>query len=99
MLTHIVFFTFKNTPQGSALEHAQRVKEMLETLPAAIPEIHSLEVGLNLFDGPSASQLALLTTFKTQADLESYRVHPKHEEVVAVIKQCCQERRFVDYLN
>ncbi len=98
MITHLVFFRFHETAEGrSGVENAARAKEMLEALPAQIPEIQSLSCGLDISQTPASFDLGLLTTFADAAALETYRVHPAHQSVVTFIQATTSERAVVDF--
>jgi hypothetical protein len=77
--------------------HAPRMKQALEALPALIPAIHKLEVGVNFAAGDAAADLALYSEFATRADLEAYIRHPEHQQVVALIREWVSDRRVADY--
>jgi hypothetical protein len=97
MLTHIVMWRLKDSPDRAA--HAQRIKSMLDALPAQIPQIRSLEVGINTVDDPQAADLVLVSTFNCADCLAAYVAHPAHQQVVAIVRTVVAERRVVDYLT
>ena len=99
MLKHIVFWKLKEEAAGaSQAQNAAKLKGLLEALPALIPEVRELEVGLNLLAGDQAPQVALYTVFDDDAALQRYQVHPEHPKVVAFVREIAAERRAVDYL-
>lgn len=100
MLRHIVFFRLKDTPDGkTAAENAAELKRRLEALPPLIPEIRSLEAGLDVLRGDASHDLALTVDLDDTEALERYRVHPEHQEVVAFVKEVTVDRAAVDYLR
>ena len=99
MLTHLVFFRFKDAEGRSADENAAHAKAMLEALPAQIPELQSLSCGHDVSRTPASFDLGLSTTFVDAEALEIYRVHPAHQEVIAFIKATTSDRAVVDYLS
>ena len=94
MVVHIVMFRFENEEKEA---HIRRVKEMLEALPGKISSLRSMEVGVDFSRSERSMDLVLTSTFDDRAGLESYRIHPAHQEVVALIKEVTQESRVVDY--
>ena len=90
MLKHIVFFKIEESKKSELVSKLQSLKE-------EISEILHLEVGENVQNSPASSDVALITEFKGLEELEIYRVHPKHQEVVAWIQDNTTERRVVDY--
>ena len=78
-------------------ENAQKLVEMIRQLPSAIPEVVELEVGHDISKSPASFEIGLLSKFQTAEDLETYRVHPAHQEVVAFLQKTTSARAVVDY--
>ena len=98
MLNHIVMWRFKEEAAGKTkAENMARFKSMLENLTGKIEEIIHLEVGINLIDSETASDLVLNSQFKSVNDLNTYNNHPEHQKVLAFGKEVIAERRAVDY--
>ncbi len=57
---------------------AVRVRDALEALPATVPAIRRLEVGLDVRDKPTNWDLVLTVDVDDRAALEAYRAHPDH---------------------
>ena len=100
MLKHIVMWKFKDEAEGkSREENCRYVKEQLEALPAKISFIKKLEVGVNEFKSPMASDLVLVTEFESKEDLDLYAVHPEHVKVSDYVTKVRSERTVVDYFT
>ncbi len=98
MLKHIVMWRFKEGACGmSRQDHALWMKEHLEALPAIIPEIQSLEFGINETASAAAYDAALTVTFRSKEDLEIYKNHPAHQAVSNHCKEVREARVVVDY--
>jgi hypothetical protein len=98
MIKHLVFWKIKETALGkSKAELTAEFKAKLEALPALVPGILKLQVGLNLMSGEMCADISLDTEFASLADLDIYANHPDHLEVVAFAKQIVCERRVMDY--
>jgi hypothetical protein len=98
MIKHIVMWKLKESAtEASKQENAEKIKEILEALPAAIPEVSALEVGLNFAEGNAAFDIALYSEFETKADLETYRVHADHVKAASFIGEVVSDRVVVDY--
>lgn len=96
MIRHIVIWRIADSE--NAAERAAAIKENLEALKGKIDEIVDIEVGLNFNETESASDVALVSTFKTKEDLEIYQNHPDHKAVGAnYVRPFVKERRVVDY--
>jgi hypothetical protein len=98
MIKHIVMFKLKPCEiPGDKIRAMRKIKGMLEDLLNHIPELKSMEVGINISVRPSAYDFALVSTFNNEQDLETYRVHPKHVEVVEYILKHKESTVVVDY--
>ena len=100
MITHLVFFNLEAEAQGrTAEENIRMLQERLNALPARIPALQSLSCGPVLSSTPASFDFGLWTTFEDADALETYRVHPAHQEVVAFIKEVTTTRAVVDYVS
>lgn len=93
MIRHIVFFKFKNYPEG-----LKEVKEGLLSLKDKIKEIKTLEVGEDFSKGDRSYDLALYSTFELKEELDSYAVNPEHLKIINdYVKVYCDHTKVVDY--
>jgi len=98
MIVHLVFFNMLPEAAGSCGHtNAQSLVEQLRQLPAHIPEIVELEAGLDFSKSPASYEVGLLTKFRSREDLETYRVHPAHQQVVEFVKATTASRAVVDF--
>ncbi len=97
MIKHIVFFKIQEEVDKE--KHLNDIKIKLEGLNDKIDVIHHLEAGINLSQSPNASDIALYSEFQSNEDLNKYRNHPHHREVVNYLKKTVAETRVVDYEN
>ncbi len=98
MLKHIVLFKIPDNIQNKN-KIVAILKDKLESLKFKIPQLKKLETGINISDRSSAYDVALVTEFKNESDLETYRSHPNHKDVVAYIKEIDADTIVVDYLK
>lgn len=82
--------------EGLKSQVMQEFKEKIEALPAQIPFIRKVEVGLNM-NPAEAYDLALYSEFDTLADVQAYAVHPAHVAAAGVIKDYKVARSCTDY--
>ena len=98
MVKHIVLFQLASEMEA---EHKKNVmdafKKGIEALPAKIPFIRKIEVGLNA-NPEEQFDIALYSEFDTMDDVRAYAVHPAHLAVAALLKDCKQSRSCVDYV-
>lgn len=98
MIKHIVIWKLKESAHGNTCEeNAQIIKSRLEALPAVIPEIVHLEVGLDFSNTESSGDIVLYSEFKTKEDLDKYQAHPEHQALMPFVMEARSERRVVDY--
>jgi len=94
MITHIVFFKFKDT---TTKEQILDIKTMLENLVELIEPLNSMEVGINFNDSERSMDMSLISTFDTKDGLSTYATHPEHLKVVQIIKELAEYTKVVDY--
>lgn len=95
MIKHIV--SFKITDNAQKESNTLRLKDKLDNLKNKIPELLHLETGLNISKSPAAFDLVLVTHFKTREDLDTYRVHPLHQELLSFLNEIKESVIVVDY--
>ena len=96
MVKHVVMFKFK----GNANERkdiATKFMEALIQLPDVIPQLKSIEVGINI--NPAEKwDLVLTATADSLNDVAIYSAHPAHQAAVAIIAPFKDDRACVDYI-
>ena len=96
MIKHVVTFKFKGSPEERK-EVATRFAEALMKLPPVIPQLKSIEVGINI--NPAETwDLVLTATAGSLEDVAIYSAHPAHQAAVAIIAPYKLDRACVDYL-
>ena len=97
MVKHIVLFKLKESL--SAAEKADimhRCKAAIEALPATIPFIRDIHVGLN--ENPAETwDICLNSSFDTLDDVKAYSIHPAHVAAAGILKEAKENRACVDY--
>lgn len=95
MIKHVVTFKFKGTPDKRK-EVATKFAEALIQLPCEIPQLKSIEVGLNM--NPAEDwDLVLTATAESLEDVAIYSAHPAHQAAVEIIAPYKEARACVDY--
>ena len=94
MIVHIVMIKFKD---GISKEQILEIKKDIEDLVDYIPQIKSMEVGLNFAKEDRAMDLVLIATFDSKDDLKSYATDPTHQKVIEKIKKVASYTKVVDY--
>lgn len=99
MIKHIVMWKLKDYAEGlSKYENARHIKKMLEGLKGKIPEIHYIEVGINISESETAYDAALYSEFEDEKALETYQKHPEHLKISGYVKKVRESRVVVDYI-
>lgn len=94
MFTHIVFFKLKNRND----ENVKRAKELLLSMEGKIPMLKELKVGADVVHSQRSYDIALITKFDSQEDMDKYQVHPVHiNEVVKYLKPMLEGSAAVDF--
>lgn len=97
MVKHIVLFKLKEEiPAAQKEEAMRRFKEAIEALPAVIPFIRRIEVGLNI-NPAEAWNIALYSEFDTLDDVKAYAVHPAHVAAGKLLAEVKESRACTDY--
>ena len=97
MVKHIVLFKLKDeVPDAEKLDVMNKFKEAIEALPAVIPVIRKIEVGLNTNPGETW-HIALYSEFDNLDDVKFYATHPLHVAAGKIIAEAKESRACVDY--
>ncbi|GAB1252235.1 Dabb family protein [Porphyromonas miyakawae] len=98
MIRHIVLFTLGGF-SSEAEQQAQvvAIKEALEALPAVIPSLDSLHVGVNC-NPQEQPTFCLVAEVADMEALKAYAEHAKHQQIVKeMILPYKQGRQAIDY--
>lgn len=88
-------FRLKGTPE-ERLEVAERFRDALLALPAQIPVLRSMEVGIN--SNPSEDWDVVLTAVVgTMEEVDIYAKHPAHVAAASLLAGHKESRACVDY--
>ncbi len=99
MIKHIVMWKLKEEALGNTkLENAKIIKERLMKLVGIIPEIKSMEIGININNADSvASDAVLIMEVEDLEALERYKTNPEHVKVSDFVKEVRLSRTAVDF--
>ena len=97
MVKHIVLFKLREELTQAEREAVmRRFKEAIEALPARIPFIRHIFVGLNA-NPDEQWDICLDSEFATLEDVKAYSAHPDHQAAAGLLKGYKQDRACVDY--
>ena len=97
MVKHIVLFKLKENPfSGRKSRHYEPFQDCHRALPATIPFIRDIHVGLN--ENPAEVwDICLDSSFDTLDDVKAYAIHPAHVAAAGILKDAKENRACVDY--
>ncbi|GIO52569.1 Dabb family protein [Paenibacillus cellulositrophicus] len=93
MIKHIVFFKLKDRSP----ESIERTAAVLRNMEGKIPQLVSIEVGLDVIHSERSFDIALVTELASLEDLQAYQVHPEHQIVIRHINEVKDVSVSVDY--
>ncbi len=96
-IRHIVTWKLASEDESERAEQADRIRAGLESLPAIIPEIESLEVGINALQPGENFDVVLISEFADAEALQRYVAAPAHQEVAGYIRSVVSGRSAVDF--
>lgn len=96
MIKHVVMWKLKSEAlNNSKEENAKLICEKLNALYGIIPEIISIEVGIN--ENGGNFDVLLISEFRSFEDLKLYDSHPEHQKAKAFIVEVVEKREAIDY--
>ena len=90
MIRHVVLMRFSD-PADAPL-----AKERLDQLPAQIPTLLTMDVGLDVIGSEASYHLVLVSTHEDLEGLAGYQSHIAHEEFLAWVRPRLGTRAVVD---
>jgi hypothetical protein len=97
MIKHIVMWRLKKIKGKTKESTASEIEAEVNKLPNLIKEIKAFEVGINVNPSERASDVALVSEFKSIDALKKYQDHHEHLKVVALLQPLTKEVRVIDY--
>lgn len=94
MFTHVVFFKLKEP----TVDNMEKARKLLADMKGKIEQLKGLEVGVDVVHSERSYDIALITRFDSQKDMDDYQIHPYHvNEVLKNLKPMLQSSAAVDY--
>lgn len=98
MVKHIVLFKLKESLSTEEKQYVMNdFKAAIEALPATIPSIRKIFVGLNI-NSDEKWDICLESEFDTLDDVKAYAIHPAHVAAAGILKEAKQDRACTDYV-
>ena len=99
MIKHIVLWKFLDEAEGHTKEeNMDIIRTGLTALLPIIPQIRSFEIGKDVLHSEMSYDMALIMTFDSLDDLETYKKHPEHQKVSAYVKKVRSARVSADFV-
>jgi len=83
--------------EAEKMAAAKEVINRLDELPLKIDVIRKYEAGIDIRKLNWSYDIVLTMDFDNMADLESYTVHPSHQEFIAFNKDYSVEKACIDF--
>lgn len=94
MVKHIVCFKLKDNSQ----ESCEKAAQIFRSMNGNVPQLKSLEVGIDFLHSPRSYDIVLETTFEDENALNDYQNDPYHCDVVKKYIHSVQETSIaIDY--
>lgn len=98
MFKHIVLWKFNDSANGkNRQENLHICADGLRQLKGIIPEIKTLEVGMDELHTPASYDMVLISEFDSPESFYVYRDHPEHVAVAKYLSSCVTDRVSIDY--
>ena len=98
MIRHIVMFKLKDfAGDAEKMKAAKEVINRLNELPQKIDVIRKYEAGIDVRKLSWSYDVVLIMDFDNKTDLETYTVHPAHQEFIAFNKNYSVDKTCIDY--
>jgi hypothetical protein len=95
-IRHVVTWKLKAAEEAERAEQLAVIKSGLESLPAVIPEILALQVGVNALPGDNFD-IVLISDFADADALQRYVENADHQTVATYIRSVVGGRSAVDF--
>lgn len=93
MLKHVVMFRFTDARR----ETLDDIRARMLAMRGQIPQLLSIEVGLNEIDSARAYPLVLISTHESIDGLRAYQAHPVHQAMLSVVAPLIEQAASVDF--
>lgn len=94
MIKHIVCFKLKDNGK----ESCEKAAEIFRSMEGKVPQLRSIQVGIDFLHSPRSYDIILETTFDSKEELENYQKDPYHCDVVKKYIHSVQETSIaIDY--
>lgn len=97
MVRHTIMWKFKPVEGKTPREIAEDIKERYESLLGVIPELKSVEVGINRNESATSYDAILIQDFDSWQDLAAYKANPKRDSLTKYIEELIDVRARVEY--
>jgi hypothetical protein len=99
MIKHIVMWTLREFPnKEDKHKTARNLRQKLLEMKKSIKQIKQIEVGINAEKASSSNyDVILITQFSSMEDLQVYKTHPAHQELVEYLQTIRELRVAIDY--
>ncbi len=97
MIRHVVMWRFADEAEGrTRQQNMEYIRDRLMALPAIIPQIKRMEIGIDIGRTDKSYDMMLLSEFESMEALAEYRDHPDHMAVSKYVGKVSTARVVAD---
>jgi antibiotic biosynthesis monooxygenase (ABM) superfamily enzyme len=93
LLTHVVFFRLKPECKDKAKHLVAKILDM----KGKIPELREIQAGVDVVQSARSYDVGLIAQLDDLASMQSYQVHPVHQELLKFVGQVVESSVAVDF--
>jgi antibiotic biosynthesis monooxygenase (ABM) superfamily enzyme len=93
LFTHVVFFRLKPECKDQAKHLVAKILDM----KGQIPELREIQVGVDVVQSARSYDVGLIAQFDDLAGMQSYQVHPVHQELLKFVGEVVESSVAVDF--
>ena len=95
MIKHVVMLKFKKDAREAGISE---LENKMGALPGEIPEIMTFEFGRDVIRSERSYDFALVSVFEDIESVKRYQIHPRHQEVLKILKDLCESVIVADFV-
>ena len=95
MIKHVVMLKFKKDAREAGISE---LENKMGALPGEIPEIKTYEFGRDIIRSERSYDFALVSVFEDIESVKRYQIHPRHQEVLKILKDLCESVIVADFV-
>lgn len=96
-IVHVVMWRLNGDTAELRTNQSVQILDAFQSVEHDVPGMIRMEIGSNIIEADDGWNLALVSVFRTRADLLAYQTHPAHLAVKRLVAPLRLERAQVDF--